>query len=444
MDLVVVDPDCYVERVEIARGGMGRISRAHDRRLGRTVALKELWIDQRETRARLEREALLTARLSHPSIVSVHEAGRWPDGLPFYAMKLVPGRSLDQVIAERATLSSRLALLPHILAVADALAYSHQQRVIHRDLKPHNVLVGEFGETVVIDWGLAKDLNAADRDETSGPHPVIDASTTVDGDVIGTPAYMPPEQAAGEPVDERADVYAIGAMLYHLLAGQAPYGTMAGAAVVATLQEEPPTPLVELQPNAPADLLAIVARAMARDPEDRYETARGLADDLHRFQTGQLVGAHRYSWRDLARRWLRKNRRAVAVGLSSLILLLAFGVVTLTRIIHAEEKSRDERANADRHRADAEELLEFMLGDLREKLKPLNQLGLLESVAHKARDYFEHRPDDLESDDLRKHAEALIDLGDVMVANGHSHDARAEYERALQLARGLVVLTPGS
>lgn len=441
-DLVVVDPSCYVSRVEVARGGMGRISAAVDRRLGRTVALKELCIDHPETRSRLAREALLTARLAHPSIVSVHEAGRWPSGVPFYAMKLVPGRSLDRVIAERTTLAGRLALLPHILAVADALAYAHQQRVIHRDLKPHNVLVGEFGETVVIDWGLAKDLTAAERDEPSGPHASPDASATIDGTVLGTPAYMPPEQAAGAPVDERADVYAIGAMLYHLLAGHAPYGSMAGVAIVATLQEEPPPPLSRLQPDAPADLLAIAARAMARDPNDRYASARGLAEDLRRFHAGQLVGAHRYSWRELAKRWLRRNRRSVTVAAVSLLLLVVFGIATVTRIVHAEHRAQDERAKAERHRADAEELLEFMLGDLREKLRPLNQLGLLESVAHKARDYFEQRPDDLGSDDLRKHAVALLDLGDVLVENGHTDAALAEYRRGRELARGLVLLAP--
>ncbi|CAN5920360.1 hypothetical protein BH11MYX3_BH11MYX3_21230 [soil metagenome] len=442
--LAVVDPGRYIERTEIARGGMGRISSARDCRLGRAVALKELCVDQPESRARLVREAMLTARLAHPSIVSLHEAGQWPDGKPFFAMKLVPGRSLDRVIAERTTLAGRLALLPHILAVADALAYAHQHRVIHRDLKPHNVLVGEFGETVVIDWGLAKDLTAGERDEPSGPHAAADPSWTVDGVVLGTPAYMPPEQAAGDPVDERADVYAIGAMLYHLLAGEPPYGAMAGVAIVAMLPDEPPAPLAELEPGAPADLLAIVDRAMARDPEDRYATARGLADDLHRFHAGQLVGAHHYSWRDLARRWLARNRRAVGVGVFSMLVLLVFGVVTVTRIVRAEHVAQDERVNADRHRADAEELLEFMLGDLQEKLHPLNQLGLLESVARKARDYFENRPDDLGTDDLRKHAVALLDLGDVLIANGHTDGARTEYGRALELARGLVLVSKNS
>ncbi len=149
--LVAVDPDHYVDRIEITRGGMGRILAARDRRLRRKVAIKEMRAHSPELRARFEREVLLTARLQHPSIVGIHEAGRWPSGEPFYAMRLVPGRSLDQVVTAAGSLAERIALLPHVLAVADALAYAHQERVIHRDLKPHNVLVGEFGETEVID-----------------------------------------------------------------------------------------------------------------------------------------------------------------------------------------------------------------------------------------------------------------------------------------------------
>src|SRR4051812_2271356 len=144
----------YRPEREIARGGMGRIVAAEDLRLGRAVALKELIDPVAEQRGRFQREALITARLQHPGIVPVYEAGRWPSGDPFFAMKLVSGRPLDRVIAETATLADRLALLPRLAAAADAIAYAHSQRVIHRDLKPANVLIGEFGETVVIDWGL--------------------------------------------------------------------------------------------------------------------------------------------------------------------------------------------------------------------------------------------------------------------------------------------------
>src|SRR5262249_19743370 len=149
----------YLRGPEIGRGGMGRILRARDRRLGRTVAIKELLGER--WRGHFEREARLTARLQHPAIVSVHEAGRWPSGEPFYAMKYVAGKPLDRAIAARARLADRLALLPSFITVVEAMAYAHSEGIIHRDLKPQNILIGAFGATVIVDWGLAKDLAAS-------------------------------------------------------------------------------------------------------------------------------------------------------------------------------------------------------------------------------------------------------------------------------------------
>ncbi|HTM22728.1 MAG TPA: serine/threonine-protein kinase, partial [Kofleriaceae bacterium] len=164
-----VDPSAYALGSELARGGMGRIVAARDRRLRRPVAIKLLLAQGASASRRFEREALITARLQHPSIVRVYEAGRWPDGAPFYAMEKVRGRSLDKVIADAGGLDGRLALLPNLIAVAEALAYAHSEGIVHRDLKPANVLVGDFGETVVIDWGLAKDIrDATTVDESSG------------------------------------------------------------------------------------------------------------------------------------------------------------------------------------------------------------------------------------------------------------------------------------
>src|SRR4029079_7081558 len=162
--------------------------------------------------------ALITARLEHPGVVPVHEAGRWPDGTPFYAMKLVSGRPLRELIAERTTAEERIGLLHHVIAVADAIAYAHGRNIIHRDLKPANVIVGDFGETIVIDWGLAKDLTVAeDVPIDSGPFRNRgEEGLTSTGSVLGTPAYMPPEHLRGETVDRRADVHAIGAMLWEL------------------------------------------------------------------------------------------------------------------------------------------------------------------------------------------------------------------------------------
>src|ERR1041384_2237374 len=157
------DPERYDIVGEHGRGGLGRVSRAHDVELGRDVAIKELLSHGHVKEVRFLREAMITARLEHPSIVPVHEAGRWPDGTPFYAMKLVAGRPLRDLITERRTVERRLGLLHHVIAVADAIAYAHGRSIIHRDLKPANVIVGDFGETIVIDWGLAKDLSATEE-----------------------------------------------------------------------------------------------------------------------------------------------------------------------------------------------------------------------------------------------------------------------------------------
>src|SRR5688572_475104 len=196
----------YVVENEIARGAHGRVVRARDLELRRVVAIKELLPEASHARARFEREAMLGARLQHPSIIPVYDTGCWPGDVPFISMKLVTGQSLQKRLADAPSATERLALLPVVVAIAEAIAYAHGERVIHRDLKPANVLVGEFGEVVVIDWGLAAEL---DR-----PAPFAAPA--------GTPAYVAPEQAAGATPDARTDVFAIGAILYHVLAGEAP------------------------------------------------------------------------------------------------------------------------------------------------------------------------------------------------------------------------------
>ncbi len=354
--LVPVERARYEVLGEFARGGLGRIFRARDRRTGRVVAIKEVLLAEPAVLRRFAREALVTANLQHPSIVPVYEVGRWPDGAPFFAMMLVNGRALDDLIAETPDPAARLGLLPHAIAVAEALAYAHGERVIHRDLKPANVLVGSFGETVVIDWGLARNLASDEPDAASRPMPVPAAGDqTVAGSVMGTPAYMPPEQARGEVVDERADVYAIGAMLYHLLSGARPYAeTVRAEYVLQRVIAGPPRPLTELAPEVPPELVAVVARAMAPTPADRYPTARGLADDLRRFTAGQLVGAHRYTARELVARWVRRNRALVATAAAALVGLGAFGAYSVRRIAAERDEATRQRGAAVRARALAE------------------------------------------------------------------------------------------
>jgi serine/threonine protein kinase len=290
-----VNDDLYEIEARVSSGGLGNIFKARDRRLGRTVAIKQLRganADSADGVARLRREAEVTARLQHPAIVPVYEAGYWPSGQPFYAMKLVSGRSLQEVIADTHTLEERLALLPKLIIVADAIAYAHAEGVIHRDLKPANILIGSFGETVVIDWGLARLLRETPATDAQRQASLIQESLTAPGAVLGTPAFMPPEQARGEDVDERADVYALGAVLYDLLSGQPPFKGVTPAKIIAQVLQHTPPPIEELAPAISPELAAIVHKAMARQPAERYPTAKELALALERFATGRLVGAN--------------------------------------------------------------------------------------------------------------------------------------------------------
>jgi serine/threonine protein kinase/Tfp pilus assembly protein PilF len=292
---------------------------------------------------RFETEALLTASVQHPAVVPVYERGQLPDGRQFYAMKLISGRSLRELIDECKTLADRMALLPNVIAVAEALAHAHSQRIVHRDVKPSNVVVGEFGEALLIDWGVAKNL-AADSQEAQlgGASPASDRTAV--GAIIGTPAYMSPEQAKGLPIDERSDVFSLGATLYHLLAGRAPYEgeTMAILPRVALGDY---APLSESAPDLPGELAAIVNKAMARETSGRYPTARELAEDLRRFQTGQLVLSHSYSARELLFRWARRNK-ALLVAVAVFLALAAVGAVISVRRIVAERDRANREAEA--------------------------------------------------------------------------------------------------
>jgi WD40 repeat protein len=341
LPLPLADPDRYRVLGEFARGGLGKVLAVQDLRLGRTVALKQMLRASESTRARFLREARITARLQHPAIVPVHDLGRWPSGEPFYSMKRIEGRSLRDAIAAAGTLDARLALLPNVIAVADAMAYAHSLGIIHRDLKPANVLVGAFGETVVIDWGLAKDLRAAEDEPIPSAAPLpSDGSLTADGAVMGTLHYMPPEQAEGRHVDERADVYAVGALLYEVLAGVPPYNEVKRAESAAAVLAQPPTPVEVLQPGIPQDLVAIVRKAMQPRPEDRYPTARELVDDLRHFQTGRVVSARAYSTWALLGRWLARHRAVVGTATLALAILAVIGAVSVQRVVAERNRAR--------------------------------------------------------------------------------------------------------
>jgi PAS domain S-box-containing protein len=288
-----------------ATGGTGRVWRARDRHLEREVALKELLprnVGNPRLAARFVREARLTGQLEHPGIVPVYElAFRADSNQPFYTMRLVKGRTLSGAIAAyharraegRAEPLDFVGLLTAFVAVCNTVAYAHSRGVLHRDLKGANVLLGDFGEVIVLDWGLAKLRGQPDADEAQplrgGQQAAQDAGLTAQGDVVGTPAYMAPEQAAGrlDLIDQRTDIYGLGAILYEVLTGGPP---SAGADTWEVLQQaargNPPPPR-EVRPDVPAALEAACLKALAKEPGQRYASASDLALEVQRWQDAQ-------------------------------------------------------------------------------------------------------------------------------------------------------------
>src|SRR5262249_17642097 len=261
-------------------------------------------------------------------------------------MKLVSGRSLRQLIDQHTTIAARMALLPNVIVVAGALAHAHGRHILYRAVKPTNIIIGEFSETVLIDWGVAKHIASG-----SGESPVGGLSPsperTAPGVIVGTPAYMSPEQAQGKPVDERADVFSLGATLYHLISGRAPYDGDTPAILPRVVRGDY-APLRVGELGVSAELAAIVNKAMERQPSQRYPTARELAEDLRRFQTGQFVLSHRYSARELVVRWARRHRALLLASAIFLLLAMAGAMIGLRRIVAERDRANRVAAASNR------------------------------------------------------------------------------------------------
>ncbi|MFM8378864.1 MAG: protein kinase domain-containing protein [Planctomycetia bacterium] len=347
----------------LGRGGLGDVYTASDQATGRSLAVKFLndWAqEQPACREAFDFEATVTSQLEHPNIVPVYVTGATPDGKPFYAMRLIPGRTFAAAIAEfhargpgsepAERQSARYSeLLAQFALTCKAIAYAHDRGVIHRDIKPANIMLGKFGEVVVLDWGLAARIDRDDRARSSGEQSIVMPTISVDEapaakrGISGTPAYMSPEQHdGGRHVGVASDVYGLGATLYHLLTGQPPFdGDVAAIRERALAGDvQPPS---RVKRGVSRAIESVCLKAMARDPVDRYETPLELARDVEHYLADLPVSAYREPLSRRLARWARRHRTVAQLATAALLLLLltaGTAAVLLRRMAGDEYQAR--------------------------------------------------------------------------------------------------------
>jgi serine/threonine protein kinase len=308
-------PDRYEIRRPLGRGGMGTVYAAYDRRLEREVAIKvsNAPAPSTDLERRLRQEARVLARLEHPGIVPVHDAGALEDGRWFYVMKCVRGETLPQHVA---ALAGEAAMLAVFERIAETVAFAHAAGVVHRDLKPSNVMIGAFGEVLVLDWGVARILGDLDDSTSAPPASSGTAPGTEAGTRIGTAGFMAPEQQRGDAATAgpAADVYSLGGLAFWLLAGQPPPAS----------SDEAERRLAAIRPKPSRRLRAIVARCLAEAPGDRYPDAAALAADLGRYRAGQPVAAHPESALERVGRFLDRYRAFILLVAAYLVMRAMF------------------------------------------------------------------------------------------------------------------------
>lgn len=364
-----------------AKGGLGEVYVAQDVELGREVALKRMQprhADHPESRRRFQREAEITARLAHPGIVPVHGLVHDADGRPCYAMRFIEGESLADAIerlheAQQGVDYNGLPfrqLLQKLVTVCNTLAYAHSKGVIHRDVKPHNVMLGQYGETLLVDWGLAKASSdgataPVEHAQAKGPTPAVvgDSSLTQQGRAMGTLAFMSPEQATGkwDEVGPASDVYSLGATLYVLLTGKLAFEATEYGHVMASVQQGRFIPPHARCPNVPPALNAVCLKAMAQRQEDRYASPLDLARELERWLADEPIDALPDGMRSRMRRWTRRHRTLVAAAAAVVVaacILLTGAVALLSAAYEREHQAKlaeaQERTKAIHESAEAE------------------------------------------------------------------------------------------
>lgn len=357
-----------------AKGGLGYVSLARDQELNREVALKEIqpqYADDLNSRAKFILEAEVTGALEHPGIVPIYGLGCYSDGKPYYAMRFIRGTSFADSIdhfhadsksgelsAAQRTIQLR-SLLQRFIAVCQAIHYAHSRGVVHRDIKPGNVMLGDYGETLVVDWGLAKTVTQEiEPDESEGvidstgrrlePISAGNVTPTRMGSAVGTLQFMSPEQSEGrnDQMGPSADIYSLGATLYYLLTGHPWVTGQTIGELMETIRRGQVPPPHQLRREVPKSLSAICLKAMARRPDDRYPSAVALAEDVERWLADEPVLAHQDSVAERAARWLRHNRTWFRAVMIATLLIIGILIVSVFLIDGQRQIAEDARGRA--------------------------------------------------------------------------------------------------